>query len=48
MVESQVRAEEYSRGRFGDMAPLDFSSLPIIERPAAYIRGKSRTDWYII
>lgn len=45
MLESQMQAEEYHQGRFGEMAAVAFASVPAIDRPAAYIRGKSRTDW---
>lgn len=48
MVESQLQAEAYHHERFGEMAALPFAATPEIERPASYIRGKSRTDWYYI
>lgn len=48
MVGNQMQAEEYHRGRFGEMAPLLFATAPDIERPASYIRGKSRTDWLVL
>ena len=43
-----MQAEEYHRGRFGEMDPLLFATAPDIERPASYIRGKSRTDWLVL
>jgi len=45
MVERQEQAQEYHQSRFGDMDPVPFVSTPEVERPALFIRGKTRTDW---
>ena len=45
MVGAQEHAQAYHRGRYGEMTAVPFISVPVPERPAPYIRGKSRTDW---
>jgi len=46
MMESQVHAQQYHSGRFGEMDPVPFTSKPEIKRPTPYyIREKARTNW---
>ena len=45
MLARQAEAQQYHRGRFGEMKPVGFASVPEVTQPAPFFLKRTRTLW---